>query len=165
MIKNATSLTDRIEEHRKGQFLISTDRERLDLSLIHGFLTNCYWGRGIPGEVVVRSIENALCFGVYADEKQVGFARVISDYATYAYIGDVFVLESHRGQGLGEWLMQCILQHPRLQGLRRWSLVTDDAHGLYAQVGFTPLHSPEKYMELRQPDAYKANLNPAAQTG
>ena len=164
MIKNATSLTDRIEEHRKEQFLISTDRERLDLNLIHGFLTNCYWARGIPREVVVCSIQNSLCFGVYADGKQVGFARVISDYATYAYIGDVFVLESHRGQGLGKWLMQCILQHPRLQGLRRWSLVTDDAHGLYAQFGFTPLQSPEKYMELRQPDAYQANLNSAART-
>jgi len=104
---------------------------------------------------VARSIENSICFGVYSDGKQVGFARVISDYATYAYIGDVFVLEPYRGHGLGKWLMQCIVQHPRLQVLRRWSLVTHDAHGLYAQFGFTPLKTPEKYMELHDAEVYK----------
>ncbi len=146
-------------EHRKGEFVISTDDKRLNLDLIHGFLTECYWAKGIPREVVARSIENSLCFGVYRDGRQVGFARVISDYATYAYIGDVFVLESHRGRGLGKWLMECIMQHPRLQGLRRWSLVTRDAHGLYMQFGFTPLKAPERYMELRDPEVYKHERN------
>ena len=105
-----------IVEHRNAEFVISTDNERLDLDLVHGFLTECYWARGIPREVVDRSIENSLCFGVYRDGKQVGFARVISDSATYAYIGDLFVLESYRGRGLGRWLMECIMQHPGYKG-------------------------------------------------
>jgi GNAT superfamily N-acetyltransferase len=138
--------------YRKGEFIISTDRQLIDLDIVHGFLTECYWSKGIPRDVVARSIENSLCFGVYSEGKQVGFARVISDYATYAYIGDVFVLESFRGRGLGKWLMECIMQHPRLQGLRRWSLVTSDAHGLYAPLGFGPLKKPQNYMELHRPD-------------
>lgn len=142
-------------EYRKGPFAVSTDRGRIDLDVVHGFLTECYWAKGIPREVVARSIENSLCFGVYAEGKQVGFARVISDYATYAYIGDVFVVECFRGRGLGKWLMECIMQHPRLQGLRRWSLVTSDAHGLYAQFGFDPLKKPQNYMELHRPGVYQ----------
>jgi GNAT superfamily N-acetyltransferase len=143
-------------EHRRGEFLISTSRERLDLELVHGFLTNCYWSRGIPRETVERSIEHALCFGVYdASGAQVGFARVISDFATIAYVGDVFVLETHRGRGLGKWLMQCIVEHPALQNLRRWILTTRDAHGLYSQVGFTPVKAPERFMELHQPNVYE----------
>jgi GNAT superfamily N-acetyltransferase len=142
-------------EQRKGEFVISTDDQRLDLDLVYGFLTQSYWARGIPREVVARSIENSLCFGVYCDAKQVGFARVISDYATYAYIADVFVLESYRGHGLGKWLMECIMRHPGLQGLRRWSLATRDAHGLYAQFAFTPLRAPERYMERHDPEVYK----------
>jgi len=142
-------------EHRKGDFVLSTDRERLDLDVIHGFLTDCYWAKGIPRETVARSIENSLCFGVYAQGKQVAFARVISDFATYAYIGDVFVLESFRGRGLGKWMMECITKHPHLQGLRRWSLLTDDAHGLYAQFGFTKPKWPEIYMELHDPEVYQ----------
>jgi GNAT superfamily N-acetyltransferase len=145
-------------ELRRKNFVISTDRERLDLDVVHTFLTNCYWARGIPREIVARSIANALCFGIYAEnDGQVGFARVISDFATYAYIGDVFVLDSHRGQGLGKWLMECIMQHPALQGLRRWSLVTGDAHGLYRQFGFTLLNAPQKYMELYNPDVYSTS--------
>jgi GNAT superfamily N-acetyltransferase len=105
--------------------------------------------------VVDQSIENSLCLGVYAEGKQVGFARVISDYATYAYIGDLFVLDSFRGSGLGKWLMECIMQHPRLQELRRWSLVTRDAHGLYARLGFEPLKEPQNYMELHRPNVYQ----------
>lgn len=147
--------SDAIQECRRDEFVISTDRARLDLDVVHSFLTESYWAKGIPRELVARSIENSLCFGVYSEGRQVGFARVISDYATYAYIGDVFVLESHRGRGLGKWLMECIMQHPRLQGLRRWSLVTNDAHGLYAQSGFTALKSPEKHMELHQPQVYE----------
>ncbi len=142
------------QEYRKNGFVISTDRERLDLDVIHGFLTESYWCKGIPREVVARSIENALCFGIYKQSQQVGFARVISDYATYAYIGDVFVVEAHRGQGLAKWVMECIMQHPQLQGLRRWSLVTGDAHGLYSQFGFTPLQAPERWMEIHQRDVY-----------
>jgi GNAT superfamily N-acetyltransferase len=142
-------------EHRKGEFVISTDDQRLDLDLVHGFLTQSYWARGIPREVVARSIKNSLCFGVYGDGQQVGFARVISDYATYAYVADVFVLEGYRGHGLGKWLMECIMRHPGLQGLRRWSLATRDAHGLYAQFGFTPLRAPERYMERHDPEVYK----------
>jgi GNAT superfamily N-acetyltransferase len=145
---------DSFIEHRKGGFLLSTNPGCLDLSVIHGYLTGSYWAKGILRETVARSIENSLCFGVYDANKQVGFARVITDFATYAYLGDVFILDSHRGRGLGKWLMQCIMQHPRLQGLRRWSLVTRDAHGLYAPCGFRPLASPEKYMELHNPDVY-----------
>jgi GNAT superfamily N-acetyltransferase len=144
-----------VEEYRRGEFVISTDPERLDLNVIHGFLTECYWAKGIPREVVARSIENSLCFGLYDNSKQAGFARVISDYATYAYVGDVFVLESYRGRGLGKWLMECIMQHPRLQRLRRWSLVTEDAQRLYAQFGFTPLRTPERHMELHNADLYQ----------
>jgi GNAT superfamily N-acetyltransferase len=144
-----------IVEHRRDQFLVSTDRARLDLDMIHGFLTNCYWANGVPREVVERSIEHALCFGVYdGSGAQVGFARVISDFATIAYVGDVFVLDTHRGRGLGKWLMECITQHPALQGLRRWILTTRDAHGLYAQVGFAPVKAPERYMELHDPHVY-----------
>jgi len=147
-----------IVEHRRGEFVISTDPRRLDLDVIHGFLTNCYWARGIPRDVVARSIEHSLCFGVYdGTGAQIGFARVVSDFATVAYLGDVFVLESHRGRGLSKWLMECITLHPALQGLRRWILLTRDAHGLYSQFGFTPLKAPERYMELHRPDVYEAS--------
>ncbi len=152
---HALTRPEPVQEYHRGEFVIITDRERLNLDVIHRFLTECYWARGIPREVVARSIENSMCFGVYSDGKQLGFARVISDYATYAYIGDVFVLEPYRGHGLGNWLMRCIMEHPRLQGLRRWSLVTGDTHGLYAQFGFTPLKASEKYMELYDAEVYK----------
>lgn len=153
------ALGKQITEHRKGEFVISTDQERLDLDMVHGFLTESYWAGGISREVVARSIQNSLCFGVFCEGKQIGFARVISDYATFAYIGDVFVLESYRGHGLGKWLMECIGGHPRLQGLRRWTLLTRDAHGLYTQFGFTPLKRPERYMELHDPEVYKHDQN------
>lgn len=149
--------SDRFLELRKGELLLSTDRDQFDVDLIHSFLTNCYWAKGIPRDVVIRSIQNSLCFGVYADGKQVAFARVISDFVTYAYIGDVFVLEPFRGRGLGKWLMESIMQHPALQNLRRWSLVTRDAHALYAQFGFTSLKSPERYMELHDPEVYQSS--------
>jgi GNAT superfamily N-acetyltransferase len=158
-------------QFRRGAFLVSTDRALLNLDVIHGFLTTCYWAKGIPREVVARSIEHSLCFGIYdgtgqkspvlpktgrsGAREQVGFARVVSDFATVAYLGDVFVLESHRGRGLGKWMMECIMQHPSLQGLRRWILLTRDAHGLYSQFGFTPLKSAERYMELHWPDVYE----------
>jgi len=135
--------------------LLSTDRGRLELDTIHAFLSGSYWAKGIPREVVARSVENSLCFGVYKHDRQVGFARVISDFATFAYIADVFVLEAFRGQGLGKWMMEAILRHPRLQGLRRWSLVTRDAHSLYQPLGFTALKKPENYMELHNPNVYQ----------
>ena len=145
-----------IAEQRRGEFLVSTDPRRLDLGVVHQFLTNCYWAKGIPREVVERSIQHALCFGIYdGSGAQVGFARVVSDFSTVAYLGDVFVLESHRGRGLGKWMMQCILAHPALEGMRRWILVTRDAHGLYKQFGFTALQSAERYMELHRPDVYE----------
>ena len=152
------SRSDSIVEQRCGEFLISTDRARVDLEVVHNFLTNCYWAKGIPREVVSRSIENSLCFGVYdGGGAQVGFARVISDFATYAYVADVFVLESHRGRGLGKGLMECIMQHPALQGLRRWNLSTLDAHELYAQFGFVPPIWPERYMEILRPNIYETD--------
>jgi len=129
-----------------GRFLISTDRSKLDLEVIHKFLARSYWAEGIPRETVARSIENSLCFGVYDNAKQIGFARVISDFATYAYIADVFILEPYRERGLGKELMASILAHPELQGLRRWSLATRDAHELYAQFGFTTVESPSPVM-------------------
>jgi GNAT superfamily N-acetyltransferase len=142
-------------EYRRGEFVISTDRDRLNLGLVHDFLTNSYWGKGIAREIVARSIEHSLCFGIYDSGAQVGFARVISDFATFAYLGDVFVLESHRGKGLSKWLMECIAQHPALQNLRRWVLLTRDAHSLYSKYGFTPVKSPERYMEIHRPDVYE----------
>jgi GNAT superfamily N-acetyltransferase len=146
-----------IIEHRRGGFLISTDRNRLNLDMIHTFLTHSYWAKGIPREVVASSIEHSLCFGMYDENgHQIGFARVITDYATIAYLGDVFLLESHRGRGLSKWLMQCIVQHPALQNLRRWILLTRDAHQLYSKFGFTSLKSPDRYMELHNPNVYDA---------
>lgn len=143
-------------EWRRDGFLVSTDPALLDLYAIHGFLTNCYWAKGVPRDVVARSIEHSLCFGIYdGTGAQVGFARVISDFATIAYLGDVFVLESHRGRGLSKWMMECVMQHPALQGLRRWILLTGDAHGLYSKFGFTPVKAPERYMELHRQDVYE----------
>jgi GNAT superfamily N-acetyltransferase len=145
-----------IVEHRRGAYSISTDPGRIDLDVVYEFLTNCYWAKGIPRDVVARSIEHSLCFGIYhGSEGQVGFARVISDFATIAYLGDVFVLESHRGRELSKWLMECVTQHPALQGLRRWILLTRDAHGLYSQFGFTPVKSAESYMELHNASIYE----------
>ena len=156
----ANTNPDTVVESRRGEFLISTDRSRLDLNVIFDFLTNCYWSKGIPRDVVARSIEHSLCFGVYdGSGAQVGFARVISDCATIAYLGDVFILESHRGRGLSKWLMECVTQHPALQGLRRWILLTRDAHELYKKFGFTPLKVPERYMELHRADVYEIRKN------
>lgn len=145
-------------EERRGRFTISDDPARLDRARIREFLSTSYWADGIPQDVVDRSIEGSLCFGVYDADKspaQVGFARVITDAATFAYVADVFVLESHRGQGLGLWLMETIRAHPRLRGLRRWSLVTRDAHALYRRVGFTDVANPARWMEIVDRDVYR----------
>jgi GNAT superfamily N-acetyltransferase len=143
-----------IHECKRGEFTISTDAARLDLKVIHEFLTTSYWAAGIPLDVVKRSIEHSLSFGVYHQDRQVGFARVITDYATFAYLADVFVIEDYRGQGLAKWLVEVIVAHPELQGLRRWMLATRDAHTLYGKVGFVGITSPEGWMERRDPDAY-----------
>jgi GNAT superfamily N-acetyltransferase len=146
-------------ESRQPGFIVSTDPARLDILVIHRFLSEeAYWCQGIPLPVLENAIQHSLCFGVYQEaqpELQVGFARVITDFATYAYICDVFILKECRGLGLGKWLVSCIRAHPHLQGLRRWSLATRDAHSLYAQYGFQPLSNPERWMQIVDPDAYK----------
>ena len=144
------------EEYRHGRFTISTDRERMDVDAIHRYLSEeSYWAKGIPRDVVARSLDHSLCFGVYDGEAQIGLARVISDRATYAYLCDVYILDSHRGQGLSKWLMECILAHPELQKLRRFTLATKDAHGLYARYGFAPPVNPASSMEIRNQDVYR----------
>jgi len=145
----------------QGDYEVSTDPARIDAVMVHEFLTNSYWAKGIPAETVRLSIENSIPFGVYHGQQQVGFARIISDRATFAYLGDVFILPSHRGLGLSLWLMECIVSHPDLQGLRRWMLVTQDAHGLYAKFDFTPLKSPESWMEIHRPDVYARSVREA----
>jgi GNAT superfamily N-acetyltransferase len=141
-------------KHPGGEFEILTDPARIDIPLVHRFLTSSYWAKGIPEATVRRSIEHSLCFGVYRGSRQVGFARVISDYATFAYLADVFVVEDFRGKGLAAWMMQCIVEHPELQGLRRWSLLTRDAHELYRKFGFRELSAPERWMERHNPEVY-----------
>lgn len=145
----ATDPTDPHEVARRGDFVISTDAGLLDLPLIHDFLSNrSYWATGRPLDVVRRSLDNSLCFGLYERGRQIGFVRIVTDRATFAWLCDVFVLEAYRGQGLSKWLMECVLGHPALQGLRRVLLGTRDAHGLYARYGFTPLADPSKFMEI-----------------
>lgn len=134
-------------EWSRDGFTISTDPARIDLDVVHGFLAVSYWAEGIPREVVQRSIEHSMCFGLYHDGRQIGFARVITDRATFAYLGDVFVLEAFRGRGLARWLLEVIQAHPELQGLRRWVLLTRDAHALYRDAGWTSLAAPDRYLE------------------
>jgi GNAT superfamily N-acetyltransferase len=141
-------------EARQGPFVVTDDRTQLDVGVIHGFLRTAYWSMGVPADVVKRAIEGSLCFGLFEHERQVGFARVVTDRATHAYLADVFVLPPHRGRGLGRWLMECVMAHPDLQGLRRFSLVTRDAHELYRPFGFEALANPERYMERFVPDVY-----------
>ncbi len=141
---------------QQDDYLISTDRAKLDVDRIHSILSTSYWAAGIPRAVVERAIANSLCFGLYHGEEQVGFARAITDYATFAYLADVFVVEEHRGRGLSKWLVQTMREHPELQGLRRWMLATRDAHGLYARYGFVQLRDPERWMEVHTPDVYRS---------
>ena len=138
-----------------GEFNISTDRSRLDVDAIHRFLsTESYWAQNRTREQTERAIENSICFGAYSDERLVGFGRVVSDHATFAYVGDVFVIEEFRGRGLAQLLMEAMLAHPDLQNLRRWVLATRDAHEVYSRHGFAQLAHPERWMELSAPDAY-----------
>jgi GNAT superfamily N-acetyltransferase len=135
---------------------ISTDPERLDMDVIHRFLAEeSYWSQNVPRAVVEKAVGNSLCFGVYQGSGQVGFGRIITDKATFALVADVFVLAAHRGKGLSKWLMQCIVGHEDLQGLRRLLLLTSDAHGLYGQFGFGPLGAPSRFMEVLRADVYQ----------
>jgi GNAT superfamily N-acetyltransferase len=133
----------------KDDYCISTNRAKLDVNAIHNFLsTQSYWCQNIPVETVIKSIDNSLNFGLYYEDQQIGFARIISDFSTMAYLADVYVLPEHRGKGLSKWMMQVIMSHPELQGLRRWMLLTADAHGLYKQFGWKEVSNPDRYMEV-----------------
>jgi N-acetylglutamate synthase-like GNAT family acetyltransferase len=144
-----------LELHTKENYTISTDKLKLDVAVIHNFLSHSYWAEEIPLEIVQKSIEHSLCFGVYHHHQQVGFARVISDYATFAYIADVFIVTEQRGKGLSKWLMECILKHEQLQGLRNVCLMTRDAHSLYAQYGFKNILLPQNFMAKKEDNFYK----------
>ena len=137
-----------------GSFAVSADRRRMDIDAIHAFLTRSFWASGISRELVAKSVEHSLCFGVFDAGAQVGFARVVTDYATYAYLCDVYVLESHRGRGLSKWMIGFVMNHPQLQGLRRFQLVTRDAHGLYHRFGFAPPAHPDRHLEIFRPGLY-----------
>lgn len=143
-------------EARHGEYRLSDDPARIDVDAVHAYLTRSYWAPGIPRDVVARSLANSLCLGIYApDGAQVGLVRVVTDYATFAYLCDVYVLEAHRGRGLARAAIKLTMEHPRLQGLRRFNLVTKDAHGLYTRYGFTAVAQPDRYMEKRDPDVYR----------
>ncbi|MFY9226511.1 MAG: GNAT family N-acetyltransferase [Blastocatellia bacterium] len=150
-------MLEQIIEVVQENFLISTDKSKLDLPVIHAFLIDSYWATNIPMEIVKKSVENSLCFGVYDNGKQVGFARVISDYATFAYLADVFILPENRGKGLSKLLMQTIKTHPELQNLRRWMLATRDAHKLYEKFGFVRLTNPDPIMVISNPNIYQSH--------
>jgi GNAT superfamily N-acetyltransferase len=143
------------ETFEREGYLISTDPAKFDRDAIHAYLVRAYWCEGIPRETMERAIANSLCFALFRGKAQIGFARVITDSATYAYLCDVYVLEDYRGKGLGKWLMECVMAHPALQGLRRFSLATRDAHGLYRQFGFRELSKPESMMEILRPNIYR----------
>ena len=142
-------------EMNREKFCISTDRARLDIAAMHSYLSRAYWSEGIPIETIRKAVEGSLCFGLFDGSRQIGLARVITDKATFAYLCDVYVLEEYRGQGLGKWLMEAVRSHPDLQNLRRFILLTRDAHGLYEKFGFTPPKNPTRYMEIAPPDIYK----------
>lgn len=144
-------------ESSGGHYRISDDAALLDLSAMHDFLRSAYWCAGIPRSVLERAVESSLCIGAYAGGAQVGLARCVSDYATFCYLCDVYVLEEHRGRGVAQAMLAMALQHPRLQGLRRWNLVTRDAHALYRACGFCAPAHPERYMELLHPDIYRTS--------
>jgi GNAT superfamily N-acetyltransferase len=142
---------------RRGDYVVSTDRARLDLNVIHDYLSNSsYWAVGRKLETVERAVENSLPFGLYEHDRQIGFARVVTDYATFAWLADVFVLEPYQGRGLGTWLVEVILAHPELQGFRRWTLATKDAHKIYRRFGFSELKRPERWMERRDPSTQES---------
>ncbi|PMG47355.1 GNAT family N-acetyltransferase [Shewanella sp. 10N.286.52.B9] len=141
-------------------YVISTDQNKLDISVIHGFISQSYWAKGMPITVLAKAIEHSLCFGVFTDQgEQVGFARLITDRATFAYLADVFITDQHRGIGLSKLLIETVISHPDIQGLRRMMLATRDAHGLYAQYGFLPIDNPEILMQIWRPNIYQQAQN------
>ena len=142
-------------DFKKDRFIISTEKEKMNIDLIHSFLTHSYWAEGISKEIIKRSIEGSLCFGLFENNKQIGFARMITDKATFAYLADVFIIEEYRGLGLSKWLMEVIMSYPDLQGLRRMMLATRDAHTLYEKFGFTLLNNVDRWMHIHNPDIYK----------
>ncbi len=143
-------------ERTRGPHVLTDDPARIDLDAVHGFLVTAYWCEGIPRPLLARAIANSLCFSLLGEDgRQLGFARVCTDSATFAYLMDVYVLPECRGRGLGRWLVECVVEHPRLAGLRRFLLVTRDAHGLYRRCGFSPLASPDRHMEMVRPDPYR----------
>ncbi|MBM3819190.1 MAG: GNAT family N-acetyltransferase [Acidimicrobiia bacterium] len=139
----------RSTRHAVPDFEISTDRSRIDLDVVHGFLTTSYWGQGRTRETVERALANSICFGIYKDGAQVGFGRIVTDRAIFAYLADIFVLPGYRGRGLGKALVRAMLDHPDVRGLPAVLLRTRDAHGLYAQCGFEPAIRPDELMTLR----------------
>jgi GNAT superfamily N-acetyltransferase len=142
---------------RRGPYFLSTDPALLDVSLIHAFLSEqSYWAPGIPREVVERSLKNSFCIGLFHESQQIGFARLVTDRATFAWLADVFVIDAYRGQGLGTWMIESLLKHPDLRGLRRLLLGTRDAHGLYARFGFMPLAEPSRFQEIHRPNLYRS---------
>lgn len=143
-----------------GSFSLTADRDRIDLDAVHAFLTRSFWARGISRELVAKSVGHSLCFGVFDALAQVAFARVVTDYSTYAYLCDVYVLEAYRGKGLGKWMMEFVMKHPDLEGLRRFQLVTRDASGLYTRFGFAPPAHPEYQMEIFRPGLYSGQTSP-----
>jgi GNAT superfamily N-acetyltransferase len=149
-------MTIPIVERTRGEYVVSSDPARIDLDVVHGYLRESYWAAGMPLELLRRAIEGSITFGVYHGDRQAGFARVITDAATYAYLSDVFILEEFRGRGLSTFLMDVIMAHPALQGLRRFALSTRDAHGLYARYGFAPLAQADRHLEIFHPAPYRA---------
>lgn len=153
----------RSDEHARRGYRIVTRESEVDVDAVHAYLTRSYWARGITRELVARSVRASFCFSLYQGDRQVGFARLVTDRATFAYLCDVYVLEELRGQGLGKWLIETVVAHPELQGLRRFVLATRDAHGLYARHGFTPLANPDQLMEIHIPNIYAAPTTERAQ--
>lgn len=142
-------------EWKRDNLLVSTEQAKLDVDAVHAYLARAYWCIGMPRSTVERALRHSLCFGLYDGPAQVGLARVVTDQATFAYLCDVYVLESHRGRGLGKWLIECVMAHTATFGLRRFNLATQDAHTLYARHGFKPIAHPEVWMELHKPDIYR----------
>ncbi|MGB3541769.1 GNAT family N-acetyltransferase [Rubrivirga sp.] len=138
----------------RDDYTVTDDRDRLDLEAVHAYLTRSYWSTGVPLEVVRRAAAESVTFGLYLEGEQVGYARVVTDRATFAYLCDVYVLEEHRGRGLGRWLVECVMDHPGLQGLRRWLLTTQDAHRFYERLGFDRTTFPERFMTIDRPGLY-----------
>jgi GNAT superfamily N-acetyltransferase len=139
---------------KQGDYSVSTDPAVFNIEVIHDFLSHSYWAENIPLETMKRAINNSLCFGLFHKQQQIGFARVITDYSTFGYLADVFIIESYRGKGLARFLIGTIMQHPDLKGFRKWLLATRDAHGLYGKFGFKPIEKPERLMEISRPGIY-----------